>query len=78
MKTVHFFNMKKYQDRLVKFYEENPDFIDPVYRKNEIFNNFIKVGLEDLCVTRNMEFDLLDKIHTVTKKHLSSLWIGVR
>lgn len=49
---AYFFNMKKYEQRLIKFYEENPNFIDPVYRKNEIFNNFIKPGLEDLCVTR--------------------------
>ena len=41
----YFFNMKKYQDRLVKFYEENPDFIAPESRKNELFNNFIKPGL---------------------------------
>ncbi len=49
---AYFFNMKKYTDRLIKFYEENPHFIEPEFRKNELFNNFIKPGLEDLCVTR--------------------------
>ena len=44
--------MKKYQDWLVKFYEENPHFIEPESRKNEIFNNFINPGLEDLCISR--------------------------
>lgn len=48
----YFFNMKKYQEKLEKFYEENPNFIEPEYRKNELFNNFIKPGLEDLSVTR--------------------------
>ncbi len=48
----YFFNMKKYQDWLVKFYEENPHFIEPESRKNEIFNNFINPGLEDLCISR--------------------------
>ena len=48
----YFFNMKKYQDWLVKFYEENPDFIVPLSRKNEIFSTFIKPGLEDLCISR--------------------------
>ena len=48
----YFFNMKKYQEKIEKFYEENPDFLEPQYRKNEIINNFIKPGLEDLSVTR--------------------------
>ena len=45
---AYFFNMKKYQDRLLKYYEENPDFVKPEYRKTEMLNNFIKPGLEDL------------------------------
>ena len=49
---TYFFNMKKYTDRLKKFYEENPNFIVPEYRKNELFNSFINPGLEDLSVTR--------------------------
>ena len=49
---TYFFNMKKYANRLLKYYEEHSDFIKPDYRKNEMINNFIKPGLEDLCVTR--------------------------
>ena len=48
----YFFNMKKYEDRLVKYYDEHPDFVKPDFRKNEIFGNFIKPGLEDLCISR--------------------------
>ena len=49
---AYFFNMKKYADRLLKFYDENPEFLKPESRKNEMINNFIKPGLEDLCVSR--------------------------
>ena len=49
---AYFFKLSKYQDRLVKYYEEHPDFILPISRKNEMLNNFIKPGLEDLCVSR--------------------------
>lgn len=49
---AYFFKLSKYQDQLVKFYEENPDFIQPISRKNEMLNNFINPGLEDLCVSR--------------------------
>ena len=48
----YFFKMSKYADRLVKYYEEHPDFIIPDTRKNEMLNNFIKPGLEDLALTR--------------------------
>ncbi len=48
----YFFRMSKYADRLLEFYEENPQFIQPESRKNEMINNFIKPGLEDLCVSR--------------------------
>ena len=48
---AYFFNMKKYADRLLKYYEEHPDFVKPEYRKMEMINNFIKPGLEDLCVS---------------------------
>jgi methionyl-tRNA synthetase len=48
----YFFRMSKYQDALVKHYDDNPDFLLPLSRKNEMFNNFIKPGLEDLCVSR--------------------------
>ena len=49
---AYFFNMKKYQDKLLKYYEDHLDFIKPDYRKVEMINNFIKPGLEDLCITR--------------------------
>ncbi|MDF0479714.1 methionine--tRNA ligase [Vagococcus sp. PNs007] len=48
----YFFKMSKYADRLLEYYNENPDFIQPASRKNEMINNFIKPGLEDLAVTR--------------------------
>ncbi|RLK62406.1 methionine--tRNA ligase [Atopobacter sp. AH10] len=49
---AYFFRMSKYADRLVKYYEDHPEFIQPESRKNEMINNFIKPGLEDLCVSR--------------------------
>ncbi|MFL2100946.1 methionine--tRNA ligase [Desemzia sp. FAM 23989] len=48
----YFFKMSKYADRLLKYYEDHPDFIQPESRKNEMINNFIKPGLEDLAVSR--------------------------
>lgn len=48
----YFFRMSKYADRLVQYYEEHPEFIQPESRKNEMLNNFIKPGLEDLAVSR--------------------------
>ena len=49
---AYFFRMSKYADRLLKYYEEHPDFIVPVSRKNEMINNFLTPGLQDLCVSR--------------------------
>lgn len=49
---AYFFKMSKYQDRLMKHIEENPDFIQPESRKKEMVNNFLKPGLQDLCVSR--------------------------
>ncbi|MBQ4100948.1 MAG: methionine--tRNA ligase, partial [Oscillospiraceae bacterium] len=49
---AYFFKMSKYQDRLMKHIEENPDFIKPESRKREMINNFLKPGLQDLCVSR--------------------------
>lgn len=49
---AYFFKMSKYADRLQKFFDDNPEFISPVSRKNEMVNNFLKPGLQDLCVTR--------------------------
>ncbi|PAJ16880.1 hypothetical protein APW98_05725 [Staphylococcus aureus] len=48
----YFFNISKYTDRLLEFYDQNPDFIQPPSRKNEMINNFIKPGLADLAVSR--------------------------
>ena len=49
---AYFFKLSKYQKDLEKFYEDNPNFIQPLTRKNEMLNNFIKPGLADLCVSR--------------------------
>ena len=49
---AYFFRLSKYSQRLVEYYEEHPDFREPQSRLNEMINNFIKPGLEDLCVTR--------------------------
>ena len=69
----YFFRLSKYQDRLMQYLEEHPDFIQPVSRKNEMINNFIKPGLEDLCVSRTsfkwgipVSFD---------QKHVVYVWI---
>ena len=49
---AYFFRLSKYQDKLEKYIDEHPEFIQPVSRKNEMVNNFIKPGLQDLCVSR--------------------------
>ncbi len=49
---AYFFKMSKYADKLVDYYNDHPDFILPLSRKNEMLNNFIKKGLQDLCVSR--------------------------
>ncbi|MEG2640880.1 MAG: methionine--tRNA ligase [Eubacterium sp.] len=49
---AYFFKMSKYADRLLAYIESHPDFIQPESRKNEMINNFIKPGLQDLCVSR--------------------------
>lgn len=49
---AYFFKLSKYQDKLVEYIEAHPEFIQPVSRKNEMVNNFIKPGLQDLCVSR--------------------------
>ncbi len=70
---AYFLKLGKYQDRLLKYYEENPDFIKPDSRRNEMINNFLKPGLADLCVSRSsfkwgvpVEFD---------PKHVIYVWI---
>lgn len=70
---AYFFRLSKYQDRLIKHIEEHPEFIQPVSRKNEMMNNFLKPGLQDLCVSRTsfkwsipVDFD---------PKHVVYVWI---
>ena len=50
---AYFFKMSKYADRLMEYYNNHPEFILPVSRKNEMVNNFLKPGLQDLCVSRS-------------------------
>ena len=50
---AYFFKMSKYADRLIEYYDEHPEFILPLARKNEMINNFLKPGLQDLCVSRS-------------------------
>ncbi|MDU1847341.1 MAG: methionine--tRNA ligase [Niallia nealsonii] len=69
----YFFRMGKYADRLLAFYEENPEFIQPESRKNEMINNFIKPGLEDLAVSRTT-FDWGIKVPG-DPKHVVYVWI---
>jgi len=70
---AYFFRLSKYSDRLVKYYEEHPMFMEPQSRLNEMINNFIKPGLEDLCVSRTsfswgvrLPFD---------DRHIAYVWI---
>ena len=67
----YFFRMSKYLDRLLQFIEDNPDFIQPVSRKNEMIN-FIKGGLEDLCISRTT-FDWGIPV-PIDNKHVIYVW----
>ncbi|PFA16859.1 methionine--tRNA ligase [Bacillus cereus] len=69
----YFFRMGKYVDRLLQFYEENPHFIQPESRKNEMINNFIKPGLEDLAVSRT-SFDWGVRVPG-NPKHVIYVWV---
>ena len=69
----YFFNMKKYADKLLQYYEENVEFIEPESRKNEMINNFIKPGLEDLSVSRT-SFDWGIKVPG-DPKHVIYVWV---
>ncbi|MBH5318089.1 methionine--tRNA ligase [Paenibacillus sp. GSMTC-2017] len=69
----YFFRMSKYADRLLQYYEEHPEFIQPESRKNEMINNFIKPGLEDLAVSRTT-FDWGIKVPG-DPKHVIYVWI---
>ncbi|WIV13877.1 methionine--tRNA ligase [Proteiniborus sp. MB09-C3] len=70
---AYFFRLSKYQDRLLKLYEENPDFLQPESRRNEMLNNFLRPGLEDLCVSRST-FDWGIKV-PFDEKHVIYVWI---
>ena len=70
---AYFFKLSKYQDRLVKYYKDHPDFIEPISRKNEMINNFIKPGLEDLCVSRT-SFDWGIPV-PFDDKHVVYVWL---
>lgn len=69
----YFFKLSKYQDRLLKFYDENLDFLEPISRKNELINSFFKSGLEDVCVSRTT-IDWGIKV-PFDSKHTVYVWI---
>ncbi|WP_069650467.1 methionine--tRNA ligase [Caloranaerobacter ferrireducens] len=69
---AYFFKLSKYQDRLIKLLEENQEFLQPESRKNEMINNFLKPGLEDLCVSRT-SFDWGVKV-PFDEKHVIYVW----
>lgn len=69
----YFFKMSNYQDRLLKHIEEHPEFIQPESRKNEMVNNFLKPGLEDLCISRTT-FDWGIKVPD-QPEHVIYVWI---
>lgn len=68
---AYFFKISKYSDRLLQYIEENPDFIQPVSRRNEMIN-FIKQGLEDLCISRT-SFDWGIPV-PIDSKHVIYVW----
>ncbi len=70
---AYFFKMSKYQDNLMKYIEDNPEFIQPESRKKEMVNNFLKPGLQDLCVSRT-SFTWGIPVVTDTK-HVIYVWI---
>ena len=70
---AYFFKLSKYQDRLIKYIEEHPEFIQPESRKNEMINNFLKPGLQDLCVSRT-SFDWGIPVD-FDSKHVVYVWL---
>ena len=70
---AYFFKLSKYQDKLEKLFKENNDFLQPESRKNEMYNNFIKPGLQDLCVSRT-SFDWGIKV-PFNDKHVVYVWL---
>lgn len=69
----YFLRLSKYQDRLIQYYEEHPEFIQPTSRMNEMLNNFIKPGLEDLAVSRT-SFNWGIQV-PFNPKHVIYVWI---
>ncbi len=69
----YFFRLSKYQNRLIRYIEEHPDFIQPVSRTNEMLNNFLRPGLEDLCVSRTT-FQWGIPV-TFDEKHVVYVWM---
>lgn len=69
----YFFKLSKYQDALIKYIEDHPDFIQPESRKNEMLNNFLKPGLQDLCVSRT-SFDWGIPVD-FNPKHVVYVWL---
>jgi len=70
---AYFFKMSNYADRLIKYIEDNPEFIQPESRKNEMLNNFLRPGLQDLCVSRT-SFDWGIPV-TFDEGHVVYVWI---
>ena len=70
---AYFFKMSKYADKLIEYIESHPEFIQPESRKNEMINNFLKPGLQDLCVSRT-SFDWGIPV-TFDEKHVVYVWI---
>ena len=70
---AYFFRLSKYADRIIKLYEEHPDWLEPASRANEMMNNFIKPGLEDTCVSRTT-FSWGIPV-TSDPKHVVYVWI---
>jgi len=70
---AYFFKLSEYTDKLLKHIEDNPNFIQPESRKNEMINNFLKPGLQDLCVSRT-SFDWGIPV-TIDEGHVIYVWI---
>ena len=70
---AYFFKMSKYADRLIEYINTHPEFIQPVARKNEMMNNFLLPGLQDLCVSRTT-FDWGIPV-TFDPKHVTYVWL---
>ena len=70
---AYFFKLSKYSDDLIKLFEENPEFLQPASRRNEMMNNFLKAGLEDLCVSRTT-FDWGIKV-PFDDEHVVYVWL---